>query len=106
MRFVEQAHLLSYISHGYPLEWQKIYLPFSAWLEDIGLPMYRRTFEAELIDAFVLHELTLVRFRSISFEGHAQRANIFIFLGKRDKGALLRVEILVLQVLLLLVLFC
>lgn len=33
----------------------------SAWLDDIGLPMYKPTFEAELIDAYVLHELTLVR---------------------------------------------
>lgn len=34
---------------------------FTAWLEDIGLPLYRELFKAELIDAYVLHELTLVR---------------------------------------------
>ncbi|VDL56076.1 unnamed protein product [Hymenolepis diminuta] len=37
----------------------------SAWLEDIGLPMYKPNFEAELIDAYVLHELTLSELQSL-----------------------------------------
>ncbi|KAM7538142.1 hypothetical protein Aperf_G00000073346 [Anoplocephala perfoliata] len=37
----------------------------TAWLEDIGLPMYKPTFEAELIDAYVLHELTLSEIQSM-----------------------------------------
>ncbi|KAM3171654.1 hypothetical protein ACTXT7_016175 [Hymenolepis weldensis] len=36
-----------------------------AWLEDIGLPMYKPNFEAELIDAYVLHELTLSELQSL-----------------------------------------
>nr|CDS25466.1 hypothetical protein HmN_000120600 [Hymenolepis microstoma] len=39
-----------------------------AWLEDIGLPMYKPNFEAELIDAYVLHELTLSELQSLGVD--------------------------------------
>ncbi|KAL5110967.1 Liprin-beta-1 [Taenia crassiceps] len=37
----------------------------SKWLDDIGLPMYKPSFEAELIDAYVLHELTLSELQTL-----------------------------------------
>ncbi|KAL5965639.1 Liprin-beta-1, partial [Taenia solium] len=37
----------------------------STWLDDIGLPMYKPSFEAELIDAYVLHELTLSELQTL-----------------------------------------
>ncbi|VDO11787.1 unnamed protein product [Rodentolepis nana] len=39
-----------------------------AWLDDIGLPMYKTNFEAELIDAYVLHELTLSELQSLGVD--------------------------------------
>ncbi|EUB62429.1 Liprin-beta-1 [Echinococcus granulosus] len=36
-----------------------------AWLDDIGLPMYKPRFEAELIDAYLLHELTLSELQTL-----------------------------------------
>uniref|UniRef100_A0A915ETK8 SAM domain-containing protein n=1 Tax=Echinococcus canadensis TaxID=519352 RepID=A0A915ETK8_9CEST len=35
------------------------------WLDDIGLPMYKPRFEAELIDAYLLHELTLSELQTL-----------------------------------------
>ncbi|VDL95977.1 unnamed protein product [Schistocephalus solidus] len=37
----------------------------TAWLEDLGLLMYREVFEYELIDAYVLNELTLADLQSM-----------------------------------------